>query len=92
MRWRPRVDSHDAWAFVAPVDSSVVAAAGEVELGRARCDTRLAHLLLDAGVDVIDPSLALRALHLHRAEARDGLHYSVKATVPGSIASVPLSM
>ena len=53
--------------YVAPLPHAVIAEAGAIELGRARCDTRLAHVLHSAGFDVLNPSLALHAMHLQVA-------------------------
>ncbi|CAM9618058.1 unnamed protein product [Sphacelaria rigidula] len=62
----PRVDSQDAWIFRSPLKESVLALAG-FEMGRPRCDGRLARVFMDAGYVVTNPALSIVAHHLHSA-------------------------
>eukprot|EP00903_Cladosiphon_okamuranus_P014127 g13129.t1 len=60
----PRTDSQDTWIFRSPLPSTV-ADATDFEMGRPRCDGRLAQVLLDAGYSVTSPSLSLVTRHVH---------------------------
>ncbi|CAN0159173.1 unnamed protein product [Ascophyllum nodosum] len=64
----PRIDSQDAWIFRSPLSGSVKEAS-DFEMGRPRCDGRLAQVLTDAGYTVTNPSLSLVAHHLHSSHS-----------------------
>ena len=63
LRLRARADSQDAWIFRAPVPPL---ATFDTELGRAKCDNRVAFVLGAAGYDVANPAFALRPRHVQR--------------------------
>ena len=63
LRLRARADSQDVWIFRAPVPPL---ATFDTELGRAKCDNRVAFVLGAAGYDVANPAFALRPRHVQR--------------------------
>ncbi|CAM9959572.1 unnamed protein product [Ectocarpus sp. 12 AP-2014] len=76
LAFTPRTDSQDSWVFRSPLPPAVADAAS-FEMGRPRCDGRLAQVLIDAGYGVTSPSLALVTRHVHgltthRPSMRDG--------------------
>ncbi|CAM9749410.1 unnamed protein product, partial [Ectocarpus sp. 6 AP-2014] len=76
LEFTPRTDSQDSWIFRSPLPPAVADAAS-FEMGRPRCDGRLAQVLIDAGYVVTSPSLALVTRHVHgptrhRPSMRDG--------------------
>ncbi|CAM9740156.1 unnamed protein product, partial [Scytosiphon promiscuus] len=70
----PRIDSQDTWIFRSPLPPMVVNAA-DFEMGRPRCDGRLAKILVDAGFSVTSPSMSLVAHHVHASERSLGGHH-----------------
>jgi hypothetical protein len=68
-RLRPRADSQDAWIFRAPLPALQTF---DTELGRPRCDNRLAFVLGSAGYDVVNPAFALRPRHVQRVFLANG--------------------
>ena len=69
LRLRARADSQDAWIFRAPVPPL---ATFDTELGRAKCDNRVAFVLGAAGYDVANPAFALRPRHVQRVLFANG--------------------
>jgi len=62
-RLEPRTDSQDAWIFRSPLPAAALES--QIELGRARCDNRLAAFLEKAvGMDLASPSLSIRSNHI----------------------------
>ena len=74
--WKPpqrpiatSAESQDAWIFRAPVPPL---ATFDTELGRAKCDNRVAFVLGAAGYDVANPAFALRPRHVQRVLFANG--------------------
>ncbi len=58
--------SQDAWAVrVADLTSTFDFSRLEVELGRPRCDNKVAYLFDSIGFDVVNPSLDVCVQHVH---------------------------
>jgi hypothetical protein len=69
---RDRNDSQDSWVF----QGTVTDVAGNFEIGRPRCDNRMAKEIEIAGYSLLNPSLSLHTFHLHggnRGEYAHGL-------------------
>jgi hypothetical protein len=76
-----RTDSQDAWISRPPIDAAVIERS-DFELGRARCDNRIAHVFDQAGYDVSSPSFSVRAIELHNAD-RGAMLYPTRGAVMG---------
>lgn len=61
--------SQDAWIFELPIPSFPA----EYPLGQRSCDGRFAHDAHAAGLLISDPSLTIRAIHVHASEVRHWL-------------------
>lgn len=70
-----REDSQDAWIFKGFIKNMD----GNFYLGRAGCDNRIAWEMHNAGYRLFNPSLTIKAYHLHNTGARN---YGDKQTVP----------
>jgi hypothetical protein len=62
-----RPDSQDAWIFQSPLPPM----AADFMLGQAGCDNRIAWEAGKAGLEVLNPSLSIRAHHLHTSGVRN---------------------
>ena len=95
-RLLPRIDSQDTWIFRSPLPQ-LSSKELEFELGRSRCDNRLAASLLDAGLTVTSPSFAIPTHHLHhhhhgeKDEQQRRYGYTGQDQVNGKLAFVMLS-
>jgi hypothetical protein len=87
----PRTDSQDSWIFRPPLSSTVLALTN-FELGRPRCDSRLAAVLRDAGYDVTSPSIAIRSHHVYYTDQGRSESYGMAEQVPGEGAQVKISL
>ena len=78
----PRVDQQDAWVVFPPlpplltaVDADSKASPSGIgtnfELGTLRCDNRVAAVMRDAGLDVLNTPLDVMAIHVHASMDRD---------------------
>lgn len=80
----------DAWLFRAPLPPALLtllhAAPRPIRLGMPFCDQRLARLALDAGLRVLNPSLSIRAWHMHATALRT---YTPADTIGGEYAYPP---
>ncbi len=81
--WRPRDEP------VAGVLGGTGSNPADFELGRLRCDNRVARILVDAGLRVLNPALTIRATHIQRSRARG---YSEHGQVGGDGLFVPISL
>ena len=75
----PPMDSGaDAWIFRAPLPAALPAALRaeprQIAQGMPFCDHRLARIALDAGLRVTNPSLSVRAWHMHATALRTYTH------------------
>ena len=59
--------SQDVWIF----RGSVSGVDGDFHLGRAGCDNRIAALLMSSGYIVTNPSLDIKAIHVHAEQDRN---------------------
>ena len=66
--------SQDVWIFNGKVNGIW----GEFHLGRRGCDNRIAWEIHKAGYNLSNPSLSIRAIHVHKNESRN---YSIKTPV-----------
>jgi hypothetical protein len=87
----PPMDSGaDAWIFRAPLPDALLTALRaeprQIAQGMPFCDHRLARLALDAGLRVINPSLSVRAWHMHATALRTYTHAD---TIGGAYAWLP---
>lgn len=73
-----RKDSQDAWIFKGKVKKIF----GDFFLGLPGCDNRIAHEIDKVGYEMSNPSLSIRANHLHNSGVRNYTR-SKKETVPG---------
>ena len=96
LAWFPRIDSQDAWVWRASSQRASVVAAGlgaaglDAELGRPRCDNRIAAMLHDElGYAVLNPSLDVVVRHLHEEQRR---LYTDADNVAGRMQFVPLTL
>ena len=70
-------DSQDCWIFYGAVNQMKGADFG---FGICGCDNKIAFLLVDAGYNVIDPSLSVQSIHVHLSGIRN--YDVVKDRVP----------
>ena len=61
-----RVDSQDTWIFKSPLPDDVLRYS-DFHFGLPRCDNRLAKIFEDAGLEVSNPTLAIKSYHLRYA-------------------------
>ena len=78
------VDSQDAWIFVTPIPHFPC----DFSLGTPGCDNRIAWEAEHAGLEVSNPSLSIRANHLHLSAVR---HYSLESRLEGPRSKLPAS-
>jgi hypothetical protein len=64
--WNHR-DSQDTWAWRGKMR---VIDGANFSLGIAGCDNRISKLFLDAGFEVLNPSIDVRTVHLHKSNHR----------------------
>lgn len=74
--------SQDVWIFLSPTS---IPGSG-FTLGKPGCDNKIAHLAVQAGLVVTNPSLAIKTYHLHESGIRN---YSGRDLVPGPWQVVP---
>lgn len=72
----PRADSQDSWIYYG-IPKKIDANFTQGVLG---CDNALCFRAVEAGYNVINPSITIKTYHLHSSKERD--YYSI-ATVPG---------
>jgi len=76
-----RPDSQDTWIFNGNEGLDKVEYA-EFSLGQAGCDNRIAHELVIAGFDVLNPSRTIQTFHLHETEERSYLEGEIQRVPP----------
>jgi hypothetical protein len=59
--------SQDAWIFQTPIPRINA----DFELGRMKCDNRIAFEAREAGLQLLNPSHTVRAIHLHASNVRN---------------------
>lgn len=74
-----RWDSQDAWIFKGKIKENVFA---DFEIGRLGCDNRIAYELKKAGYIVRNPSLSIRAHHLHLEDRVENGNHDKSKTIP----------
>ena len=84
LQWRPRMDSQDAWIFRSPLPPLEC----DFPLGLLQADNRIVQVMIDAGMRVSNPSLAIKAHHLQLSQQRD---YTEQDTVTGKLKLLPIS-
>lgn len=65
--WNHR-DSQDVWAWKGQID---VIPGADFHIGVPGCDNRIARLFLDAGFEVLNPSMTVKCIHLHQSQKRN---------------------
>ena len=84
-----RIDQQDAWVFHSNVFEKISnIELLQFELGRPRCDTRIAKILTEENLVVSNPAFEIRSLHLQRTSARK---YTNNDQVPGALKYTPLT-
>ena len=73
-----RWDSQDVWIFKGMINGIK----GDFEVGRLGCDNRIAYELKQSGYDVKNPSLTIKAHHLHLEERIENGNHDKKKTIP----------
>lgn len=63
----PNFKSQDAWIFRDILPENI----GNYCMGIPGCDNRLAHELKDNGFNILNPSLSIQAIHLHKTGLRN---------------------
>lgn len=76
-------DSQDAWIFRSPIREFEC----DWPLGVPACDNRLAYEAARVGIRLANPSLSIRARHIHTSRVRN---YTPKQKVAGNCRSVPI--
>lgn len=76
--------SHDAWIFKSPLPKFQC----NWRLGTWACDGRIAFEATSAGIQLINPSYSIRAIHLHNSRVR---RYDSTIDVPGKVGIVSSS-
>lgn len=88
--WQPRTDSQDAWIFQITKQQLFlkkdIISKLDFELGTPACDNRLVNIFESSGIEVINPSLDIKALHLHASSYR-----KPKEAVSGTLSFLPLT-
>lgn len=72
-----RQDSQDAWIF-----KGMVNVHAPFETGRLGCDNRIAYELFNAGYTVTNPSLTIKAFHLHSEVREENENHDKSKTIP----------
>ena len=72
-----RQDSQDAWIFKGKVNVHA-----PFETGRLGCDNRIAYELTNAGYTVTNPSLTIKAIHLHSEVREENENHDKSKTIP----------
>ena len=78
------MDSQDALNFRSPLPRLEC----DFPLGLLQADNRIVQIMIDAGIRVSNPSLAIKALHLQLSHQRD---YTEQDTVTGKLKLLPIS-
>ena len=73
-----RQDSQDTWIFKGEIKKVYA----DFEIGRLGCDNRIAYELEQAGYDVLNPALTIKANHLHLEERTENQNHDKSKTVP----------
>ena len=63
--------SQDSWIFKAPIQTSN---AMDFHMGVPGCDNRIARIMHDQGLNVINPSKSIRTIHFHHSQIRTYTH------------------
>ncbi len=74
-----RWDSQDAWIFKGKIKENVFA---DFEIGRLGCDNRISYELKKAGYIVRNPSLSIKAYHLHLEERTENSNHDESKRIP----------
>ena len=81
-----RKDSQDVWIFRGKVKQNIY---GDFNLGIAGCDNRIAYELKKSGYKLLNPSLSIKAHHLHLTGVRNYKNGSVVKRVSQPYEMVP---
>lgn len=81
-----RSDSQDTWLFRGPIKNIDHA---DFSLGVRGCDNRIAYELLNAGYEVLNPSLSIKTWHLHKSEVRRHDYHTI--VIPPPYHKIPLT-
>ncbi len=73
-----RSDSQDTWIFKGKIKNNLY---GDICLGMPGCDNRIAHEIVKAGYNLLNPSQSIKTYHVHISNVRN---YDKKHdTIPG---------
>lgn len=84
-----RPDSQDAWVFFGAPKHFVGA---DFRFGIPGCDNKIAYLLKENGYDVWNPSLDMKAIHLHQVQSRTYIEQKIPAVPPPYHLVVPCTI